>query len=358
MKSSLAFWTLLTVFQRRHLIDPQPGYQRGAVWDVSKRQLLIDSILRGYDIPKLYLRSVNKRPPFEFEVVDGQQRLRAIWNFLDDEFPVADFEGASDLPADVVGKVFSKLPPPYRDQIGLFPLAITVLEADTPQVEVQELFLRLQEGLSLNAAEKRNAMIGPVREFVYDLGENHSLFPLLGMTAKRYQWHELAAIALLLERADGPTDLRGAPLRTMYLDDSFDPLGSVALSVRNILEYLAAVARQDPGSMRTRWGFVDLYLAIRQLFLDGESVGGIEKDVLDHHLLFEDERLQAAGALEEALAAADDDYALRDIDRYVLAFKREGATQENVARRHEVYLSRLRQYLSDRRASDLPITEP
>lgn len=357
MKSDHEIWTLFTIFQRRHLIDPQPGYQRGAVWDVKKRQLLIDSILRGYDIPKLYLRKVVDRPPFEYEVVDGQQRLRAIWDFLEGEFQVADSDGWGELPPSVVGKRFQELPESFRDEIGLFPLVITALDADTPQVEVQELFLRLQEGLSLNAAEKRNAMLGPVRDFIYRLGEDHRLFPLLGISGNRFQWHELAAVALLLEREDGPTDLRGAPLRKMYLDQTFDPDGLVAQGVIRHLDFFANVARIEPLSMRTRWGFVDLYLAVRKLLAAGELHEGLEQDVLDHHLLFEHERLQAAGALDEALAGAEE-YELLDIDRYVLAFKREGATEENVGRRHEIYLMRLRQYLAAREASNQPIPEP
>lgn len=353
----LEVWTLLTVFQQRWRIDPKPGYQRGAVWDKAKRQLLIDSIIRGYDIPKLYLRRLENRAPFEFEVVDGQQRLRAIWSFLDNEFPIAETDGWGDMPDGVIGRTWDELSEALRDEIGLFPLVVTVIPADTPQIEVQELFLRLQEGVSLNAAEKRNAMIGPVRDFVAELGHAHPLFPLLGMPDKRLQWHELAAIALLLERADGPTDLRGAPLKVMYQDHSFDPAGFVAREMLQSLNYLAEVARHEPGSMRTRWGFVDLFLAVRRLRREGAALRGLERDILDHHLLFEDERLEAAGALDQALAA-EDDIALGDMGRYVLAFRREGATEDNVRQRHNIYVTHLSDYLAQRRASDQPIPEP
>ncbi len=43
---------------------------------------VVDSILRGYDVPKFYLRQVGKKPE-KFDVVDGQQRTRAIWEFLE-----------------------------------------------------------------------------------------------------------------------------------------------------------------------------------------------------------------------------------------------------------------------------------
>lgn len=61
----------------RARIDSNPEFQRPAVWTVSQKQLLIDTILRGYDIPKMYWRRISTGPD-RFEVVDGQQRLRTI----------------------------------------------------------------------------------------------------------------------------------------------------------------------------------------------------------------------------------------------------------------------------------------
>ena len=70
-------WSIHSILMREGRINPRPQYQRAPVWNDAKKQLLIDSILRGYDLPKFYLRSTD--PPYEHEVVDGQQRLHAIW---------------------------------------------------------------------------------------------------------------------------------------------------------------------------------------------------------------------------------------------------------------------------------------
>ena len=69
----------------RSRIDTNPDFQRPSVWSVSQKQLLIDTILRGYDIPKMYWRKIKVNPD-AYEVVDGQQRLRAIWSFFDGEY--------------------------------------------------------------------------------------------------------------------------------------------------------------------------------------------------------------------------------------------------------------------------------
>ena len=63
-----------------------PEVQRELVWTISQKQLLIDSLLKDFDIPKLYFRDVNKNGKIVYEVIDGQQRLNAIFSFLDDQF--------------------------------------------------------------------------------------------------------------------------------------------------------------------------------------------------------------------------------------------------------------------------------
>src|SRR5690349_18841670 len=76
---------------RRKTVNPKPQYQRSheGVWNLSKKQLLMDTILRGYDIPKFYWRRIED-PVFRHEVVDGQQRLRAIWEFFDGKFTLGE----------------------------------------------------------------------------------------------------------------------------------------------------------------------------------------------------------------------------------------------------------------------------
>jgi hypothetical protein len=60
-----------------------PKFQRGPVWSGSARSYLIDSIIRGYPIPKLLIRTKVDRDSRRTvrDVVDGQQRLRAIIDF-------------------------------------------------------------------------------------------------------------------------------------------------------------------------------------------------------------------------------------------------------------------------------------
>src|SRR3984893_9392334 len=63
-----------------------PDWQRQEVWDRAKKQQLIDSILRGWRLPKFYFLNVSDEPE-QYEVVDGQQRLTAIFDFFDNQLP-------------------------------------------------------------------------------------------------------------------------------------------------------------------------------------------------------------------------------------------------------------------------------
>ena len=62
-------------------INFSPAYQRGYVWKKNQKELFIDSLLLGYDIPKIYFHD-NPNGTIRFDVVDGQQRLMTISEFI------------------------------------------------------------------------------------------------------------------------------------------------------------------------------------------------------------------------------------------------------------------------------------
>lgn len=87
--------TIMLLYSEREDIKLDPDYQRmGDVWTLEKKQLLIDSILNDYDVPKLYFhefsRELKSSTGFSYAVVDGRQRLETIWRFIDGEFVLSD----------------------------------------------------------------------------------------------------------------------------------------------------------------------------------------------------------------------------------------------------------------------------
>ncbi|MGH2547954.1 MAG: DUF262 domain-containing protein, partial [Thermomicrobiales bacterium] len=88
----------LTWYRRKELVL-NPTFQRRSVWSLDARSYLIDTILLGYSIPKIYLRTkIDTKTQLSVrDVVDGQQRLNAIIDFADNKLTLnkrsRDFEG-------------------------------------------------------------------------------------------------------------------------------------------------------------------------------------------------------------------------------------------------------------------------
>ena len=330
-------WTINSVRNREGRIDPKPQYQRTEVWTLKKKQLLIDSILQGYDLPKFYLRAYDDPDnQYEHEIVDGQQRLRAIWEFLNDEYALG--EDSNDIPGfgNLVGKKWSQLSSSARDQIGEFELSIALVEeAEDP--EIRQLFLRLQEGVSLNPAEKRNAILSNMRDFIEGLSK-HGVFNLTRLSDARFKWHDLAAIVTCLELAGSPTDVKSANLTDMYEQRrAFNNQGSIARKVKRNLNYLKGVLEHRPLAMNIKWGFVDLYLLISKMD-ESYVISDREDDFANFYIRFEIERREVSDPRD--LISSDENPWKTDLYYYIQAFKNQGGAEESIQKRHEVYKKR------------------
>jgi len=146
-----------------------PDWQRTEVWNLSRKQLLLDSILRGIKLPKLYFARIGQSE--NFDVVDGQQRLSVIRDFMLDQIPLADIT-TEDF--KLTGAYCRDLTPEVQGIFHQFILEIDQIHDSTPQ-ELREFFLRLQEGKPLVAQEKLNAVHSNLRDFTLELTQ-HEFF--------------------------------------------------------------------------------------------------------------------------------------------------------------------------------------
>lgn len=281
---------IATICAWRQKIDPTPDYQRPPAWTKKQKQLLIDSILREYDIPKMYWRSVDREDGIKFEVIDGQQRLRAIWEFRAGEYPLPrDADPISGIPC--AGKRYSELDMDLSIAFDSYVVDVAIVE-DAVQTdaedEVRDMFLRLQNGTTLKAQEKRNAMPGQMRDFVKVIAE-HAFFDNCKFSNSRFTFDHVSAQLVCLEIAGGPCNVRDGDLNKMYASNtSFDTSGKTAKKVRRVLDYLLRAFPEKTPELE-RYNAINLYCLATKL-IEAYDYQGTETDLNKWFIDFEKAR--------------------------------------------------------------------
>lgn len=259
-------YALPTICRMKARVDATPDYQRPPVWSRKQKQLLMDTILRSYDIPKFYWRSVDREDGIRFEVIDGQQRLRAIWEFEQDGYPLAkDAEPINGV--EVAGLKFSDLPEDIQEHFDTYMLDVVIVtdaKDDAQEEEVRDMFLRLQNGTTLKAQEKRNAMGGGLRDFVKKVA-GHEFFEKCKFTNSRFTYDHVAAQCILIEMEGGPANVKDSNLNRLYTDNSnFDSGGLVAKKVVRVFDFLLTAFPQKTPELE-RYNVINLYCIASKL---------------------------------------------------------------------------------------------
>jgi len=191
-------------------VDMRPPYQRRSqIWSRWKRAHLIDSLLNDFDVPKFYVANFAGMPGTKlnanrqaYAIIDGKQRLGAVFEFFEDKFPLNPTSALYDTPAMKLGGMhFSALKQTYphlAQKIEAFvPTFMDVVTDEEHKIE--ELFVRLNMGEATTGAERRNAMGGPVPEIIRELSMHPFFVNRIRFATRRMQDYNLIAKLLLLE---------------------------------------------------------------------------------------------------------------------------------------------------------------
>lgn len=146
-----------------NLIELNPGYQRNRVWKDNKRKsLLIESLMLRIPIPAFYFY---ENEDGKYQVIDGQQRLTTIKEFVNGEFRLS---GLEYLGNEYNKRTFKNLDSKYKQRIYRTQIAVNILDARSPKKVIYDIFRRVNTGgVNLNPQEMRNAICKPeVREFL------------------------------------------------------------------------------------------------------------------------------------------------------------------------------------------------
>lgn len=199
-EQSYSIGTLVEQFMKNALLV-NPEYQRGAVWTERQQGKFLDSVLRNYPVPAVFVRSIEHQglrgTHSTFELIDGQQRLRALADFLSDKLRLPPTTGKTRLrlppgvaaqPAPWAGRTWAELEVPLKEQLTETTLRVFVVEHPSDDDEVRDLFIRLQAGTALTRQQIRDAWPGPVSPFIESIGGKRRREPqagLLSMVDKR-----------------------------------------------------------------------------------------------------------------------------------------------------------------------------
>lgn len=349
----------------KHMLAPNPEYQRGAVWTPSQKKKLVDSVLRGYPIPLIYFHHIKQAAgglvSERFEIIDGQQRINALADYHDGAFklfdPVKDEHEArfpefiKRAPCPWGGKAFADLSQELKDQFRTTQLRVVKIETHDEN-QARDLFVRLQAGMPLNSQEKRDAWPGQFTDFVLRLGgkadiaryPGHDFFNdvMRGKKLKdRGKMRQLAAqIAALLftKRATHALkDINAASIDDFYYENlGFDATSENARRLHEILDRLSGLLRDKKRPKVIGHEAIHLVLLVDSLLDDytrswESSLAGA----------FDTFRENLAKAKRSRHQATPDEYWLR----YGEATRVNTDRADTIQRRHEFFATKMYEIL-------------
>lgn len=306
-------------------------YQRGEAWSEVQKATFIDSLLRAYPVPAIFLHVVEDDgledvPTKKFEIVDGQQRLTALRNFKDGKFKLLRIDNESKLripksirttSAPWAGKYFADLSPELRKQFETAEITVFQIGPAAHPDEIRDLFIRLQSGTALSRQQIRDAWPGNLGPFIEQLGgklekhASHKLFTVVDKRGQRsdeeeqrrdYHVADRQTCAQLLQiftaRERDPYAYPGVSaneLDALYHEQTdFDVSGNFAISFKDVLSTAGSVFEKAKSKLGKKTKFRRLDITVTMMYIqdiskddgvkfDKKAIGELAEHVLKIH---------------------------------------------------------------------------
>ena len=161
--------------------------QRGLVWDIKKKSLLISSLIVEDPIPPIYAAKYGDK----YSLIDGKQRTDAIVKYINGEYTLEDLEPViiydpktnEEEEIDINGLYFAELSEAIQEAIKMSTLTIIIMNEPSDD-KVCEIFYKLNNGKPLNAITVTRVK-AKARKDITELGA-HKLFKN-SLTAKAFE---------------------------------------------------------------------------------------------------------------------------------------------------------------------------
>lgn len=152
----------------RKELEVKPPFQRNPVWVNRQKSFLMDTILNQYPIPEIYMQeSVDSNGVQRYIIVDGQQRIRSVLEFIQGDFCIDEKESP-----EFHGAYFSDLSEEQKRAFFQYNFVVRILP-DIGDTQLRQIFKRLNQNVvSLNSQELRQAVYsGPFIKLMNELSD-------------------------------------------------------------------------------------------------------------------------------------------------------------------------------------------
>jgi hypothetical protein len=209
--------------------------------------------------------------PVEYDVVDGQQRLIAIYEFLDDELPLS-----AESQKEFKAAFYSELSDDISDAFDDFEIYSDEIE-EASETEIKEFLQRLQEELPLTSSEKLNSVESKLRDFCRKLAKNKIFAETVTLTDRRYAYFDVCAKAAAIEVEGTEVGLRYEEIKAVFESQvSFSTKSLVAKRPRSALYFLHKYLPGESKILHNR-SIIQSLITLACQLVKGETTENAEK---------------------------------------------------------------------------------
>jgi len=326
-------------WQEAHTLILSPKFQRRRIWPPKAKSYLIDTILRGFPIPKIYMRQQLdlKSKEVIHEVVDGQQRIATALEFYSGGFRINKAHG------EFAGLKFAQLPDSVKAAFLGYEFSVDLL-VEAADKDVLDIFARINSySVPLNAQEKRNAKyFGAFKQCAYRLGWDHLEFwkkhnILSDQAVARMREAELTSellVAMLMGLQDKKKSLDGY---YQEWDESFPHEVSASNQFRAVIDTIENLFGESltRTNFRRPALFYSLFLVVHSLRFGPETAEG-------RRILSKTNASNARIQIQELSDAIDAEIPPSRFAKFVAASQRQTDNLIPRRRRHQTILAALK----------------
>jgi hypothetical protein len=319
------------------------------IWSRKQQLELLDSIIKDIDIPKLYLVEVKDSEQYDYECIDGKQRMTTILNFFK-----PDPRDESPLTVEVIGKnyTYEELKtkhPTISKEIDKYELSFTIYRAFHDDGEfVRQIFRRLQLGVRLNSGELLKTRTGTIKDFIYkEIGNDGPFFKNSNLSLKRFSRPFTLAQICINSFAKAKT---GEFIRARYddLSEFFEEYHDLNKKDKNLLRIKNVLKEMDKAFGTCAATISSRAIAVTGYLFSEELIEKGKKSMLPEFAKFYIKLLQEIKENMELISKYEkprNPFILENFQKYVLQASVEGYS---VKRRHEFLEKAFDLYLSSK----------